>query len=373
VGPPAVVVAAPTAIPAVVLSTPPNYVPPPVAAPRRPGAAVPAVPPGPPPFLISRIPPVQLFDPTAVGGPVVRSKKPPPPSTVPTIMVPKYRSGRLEVRPLPPPVPPTEAGAEPAAAAAPPAAATVPVDPRPAPGEPTTFSKQVAAERAAAAADPDLSVYRMVVVGVTRGGRPGTPSPLIEFPLTTELAAPLAPVITYDATTLKLTWTRGAPAQVFRVYRTDAQGKEDNWPLTAAPLAAETFSTAVEFGIQQCFVVRAVIVRGVASNESPPTAPVCVTPVDTFPPPAPAGLSALPADGQVQLLWTPVVAADLAGYVVLRGADGAAPEPLFTAPIEPPTYTDTTIRAGVRYTYVVVAVDKAGNRSLPSNAINEAR
>ena len=34
-------------------------------------------------------------------------------------------------------------------------------------------------------------------------------------------------------------------------------------------------------------------------------------------------------------------------------------------------FTDTTTRAGTRYTYAVVAVDKAGNRSTPSNRVDE--
>jgi hypothetical protein len=371
-GPPAVVAPAPIAIPSVELSRPPGYVPPPVPVPRpQPGTTAPVVPVAAPPFLVSRFPPVQLFDPTAATGPAARSRKLPPPSTVATIMVPKYRLGTIAVRP-PSPVPPADGSAEPVVP--PPAPPVpVPVDPRPAPGDPTTFLKDVTAERAAAAGDPDASVYRVVVVGVTRNGRPGSPSPVIEFPLTNEVAAPREPVLAYDAATVKLTWTPGAPSQAYRVYRANAQGKEDALPLTATPLTVMTFSTPVEFGVEQCFTVRAVVVRGTASNESPPTGPACVTAADTFPPPAPTGLSALPTDMQVQLLWTPVTAADLAGYLVLRGVDGAAPEPLFTTPIEAATYTDTTIRAGARYSYVVVAVDKAGNRGLPSNQVDEAR
>ena len=107
--------------------------------------------------------------------------------------------------------------------------------------------------------------------------------------------------------------------------------------------------------------------------ESDPSAPVCTTPVDTFPPPAPTGLSVLPTENQVQLVWTPVVAADLAGYVVMRAVDGGMPEPLNTSPVADANYTDSHVRPGARYTYTVVAVDKAGNKSPASNAVEEVR
>ena len=75
--------------------------------------------------------------------------------------------------------------------------------------------------------------------------------------------------------------------------------------------------------------------------------------------------------GGVTLLWDPVSAADLAGYLVLR-AEGASETflELTPKPITSVQYVDTTVRAGVRYVYVVVAVDASGNRSPRSNAVN---
>lgn len=373
-GPPAITLPAPMAVPVVELLVPLQFVVPPPAVPVVPVVARPGVPApvGPAPILISRFPPVQLFDPTATGQ-SARSRKAPLPSTVAEIMVSKYRQHRIEVRPAPPPVTPAGEVAEGAVAPPPPDPTAAPPDPRPTPGADTTYSTQVSAQRAAAAASPDQSVYRMVVVGVTRGRRLGSPSALLEFPLGSEIPAPKDPVVAYDATLLKLTWTAGAPSQSYRVYKTDRNGKEEIKPLNPAPLAVETFSAPVEFGAEQCFAIRAVVVRGAASNESPATPPICVSAVDTFPPVAPTGLTALPTETQVQLLWNAVTAVDLAGYLVLRGVDGAAPEPLMTVPITTTSYTDAAIRPGVRFTYVVVAVDAAGNRSLPSNQVEEAR
>src|SRR5581483_7719485 len=105
--------------------------------------------------------------------------------------------------------------------------------------------------------------------------------------------------------------------------------------------------------------------------ESAPAGPACKTAVDTFPPPAPTGLSTLPTEGRVQLLWTPVGATDLAGYLVFRSDDGGPAQQLTPEPITDPSYTDSAAKTGTRSVYTVVAVDKAGNRSAPSDPREE--
>ena len=47
-----------------------------------------------------------------------------------------------------------------------------------------------------------------------------------------------------------------------------------------------------------------------------------MTAVDTYPPPAPTGLVAVGSGGGVSLIWEPVSAPDLGGYLVLRGGEG---------------------------------------------------
>ena len=93
--------------------------------------------------------------------------------------------------------------------------------------------------------------------------------------------------------------------------------------------------------------------------EGEPSAPTCITPVDTFPPAAPAQLVAVAAAGSISLLWEPNAEPDLAGYLVLRGAPGDARlQPLTPTPIPEARFIDTTVAAGMRYVYVVVAVDR---------------
>jgi fibronectin type 3 domain-containing protein len=93
-----------------------------------------------------------------------------------------------------------------------------------------------------------------------------------------------------------------------------------------------------------------------------------VTPVDTFAPAAPTQLIAVGGEGAVNLLWEPNAEADLGGYQVLRGdAAGEKLQPLTKSPISETSYRDGSVQPGMKYVYVVVAVDKAGNVSAQSN------
>jgi fibronectin type 3 domain-containing protein len=196
---------------------------------------------------------------------------------------------------------------------------------------------------------------------------------MLEVPLRSEPAPPGDLAYSYDEQTVRLSWTSADPAAAFRVYRADASGAEQRPSLTPTSLTVRTFTTPVEFGAERCYHVRAAVVIGPTSVESAPSRPVCFTAADTFPPAAPSALFAQPSQGRIALGWTGVASADLAGYVVLRG-EGATPmmQPLFTDPIADTAFTDSTTRAGVRYTYAVVAVDKSGNRSRESNRVEEA-
>ncbi len=152
-------------------------------------------------------------------------------------------------------------------------------------------------------------------------------------------------------------------------------------PLNPAPIDKVSFAdTRLVYGEERCYVVRAVLVYGGARLESPTTAPVCVTPKDTFPPAAPKNLAGVGSEGGVSLIWEADTEGDLDGYLVLRGElkpDGTQPEkltPITKEPVKETTYRDNTARPGVRYVYAVVAVDKATPRNVSdeSNRIEES-
>jgi hypothetical protein len=114
--------------------------------------------------------------------------------------------------------------------------------------------------------------------------------------------------------------------------------------------------------------------HGNVTVESPPSPPTCVTPRDIFPPAAPQNLAAVGAEGAINLIWEPSPAADLAGYIVLRGeVPGDKLEAVTPTPIRETTFRDAAVRAGVRYVYAVVAVDNATpqNVSIESNRVEE--
>jgi len=91
---------------------------------------------------------------------------------------------------------------------------------------------------------------------------------------------------------------------------------------------------------------------------SEPSPPVCITPIDVFPPGAPTGLAAVPSEGGIGLIWEPNPELDLGGYLVLRREAGDATlRQLTDTPIGEARYRDTTVRSGTQYIYSVVAVD----------------
>ena len=112
--------------------------------------------------------------------------------------------------------------------------------------------------------------------------------------------------------------------------------------------------------------------------ESAPSAAITFAHLDIFPPQRPTGLEAIPgSDPQhpaaIDLSWEPNAETDLAGYLVYRqplDATGKATAPavqLTPTPLPTPAFRDVTAEAGQSYSYQIVAVDQAGNRSTPSD------
>lgn len=149
-------------------------------------------------------------------------------------------------------------------------------------------------------------------------------------------------------------------AEVLRVNPSPKPGETALTLLTTTPVSQPTFTVPVEFGVEQCFVVRALVVMGPVTLESAPSAPRCITPVDRYPPAAPTGLQAIQEGTAVTLNWSPVDAPDLAGYIVLRGdGTGETMRPLMREPVTTTIYRDETVTAGATYTYSIYAVDRA--------------
>ena len=212
------------------------------------------------------------------------------------------------------------------------------------------------------------------VVSVRRNGER---SPLSNIVTLTPAIAPQAPELQppfLEEGKICLEWSPPAqnvlfqPVEVggYRVYRRPLSDDAYESPLNGTPIAGNSFvDTTAPYGVPVAYTVRAVL-AGNPKIEGLPAEEVFALPVDVYPPKAPVRVDALPEGRLVRVLWDPVDAADLAGYVVFRAEDASPPKRMNDAPLTDPFFTDTTVQPGRRYRYTVRAIDRAGNLSAPS-------
>jgi hypothetical protein len=263
--------------------------------------------------------------------------------------------------------------------------------PAPAPAASTTMPAPqqpgAAAPVAAAAPAAPAVVTRIYSVrGVAANGSRGNPSTRVSVPLFDAPPPPRPGPTSYNQSSVTIAWTPPAvasdeaPGVTYNVYPVAPSPPAGTapaapTPLNEKPLAETTFThEGAAPDQEQCFLVRSVATVGTMTVESDASAPICVTPADTFPPTAPTGLAAVSGPGVINLIWDANTDADLAGYVVLRGeAPGDTLQPLTPQPIRETRYVDRAVQPGVAYVYAVVAVDRAAtpNRSALSNKVQE--
>jgi hypothetical protein len=209
------------------------------------------------------------------------------------------------------------------------------------------------------------------VISVRRGG---SRSPLSNIVALAPDVAPEAPVL-LPAMPLEgricLDWLApqndvlGRPVEIggYEVYRRILPEEEYDRPLNPKPIAAVSYVDAgAPYGVPLVYTVRAVLAKN-PKVEGLPAEELAVIYRDVYPPPAPARLDALSEGNRVRLVWSPVDAADLAGYLVFRVEGTGAPERLTKDPVADPFFTDETVGQGKRYRYTVIAIDRAGNQS----------
>ena len=228
------------------------------------------------------------------------------------------------------------------------------------------------------------------VLGVSAKGARGPASARMTVPLLAAPGRPRPGTTSFDQSSVTITWlppaaaSDEAPGVTYNVYpysapaaaaAAAAAAATPPAPINPAPIEATTYThDGAVPGSAQCFVVRSVAAVGTAAIEGDPSDPICVTPVDTFPPAVPTGLAAVSGSGAINLIWDANKDADLGGYVVLRGeAPGDTLQPLTAQPIRETRYVDRAVQPGVTYVYAIVAVDNApaANRSALSNKVQE--
>lgn len=205
-------------------------------------------------------------------------------------------------------------------------------------------------------------------VGVSERGRAGAASPFAAVSFGPAPDAPSNLKVEHDESQMTVSWVTTVQGAPVTVIETTKAGVEKPAPVQELPITTGSWSTPVVFGVERCFVVRGVLRRGSVSTESATVGPECDTPKDTYGPPAPTGLVGVSGPTSVTLVWEPVKATDLAGYIVLRStAPSETLQELTPKPITQLQFEDTTAQPGQRYWYYVVAVDTAGNRGPLSN------
>lgn len=210
--------------------------------------------------------------------------------------------------------------------------------------------------------DPEPGhVYVYTVRSRSAAGRLGSAAGPVEIAMDVPPPAPGTVRVERSGWVLRLFWEVPAGADVtgFSVYRSEAPGDEERFPLTREPVAGPPFEDVPE-KIDRTYYYR---VRSVRSGdgtilESAASPVVRVDYGDTTPPGVPQMLTAIATPAGVLLKWMPKTEKDFAGFRIYRRESGGKDfvllnKDLFTGN----SWVDTSARLRRRYTYAVTAVD----------------
>ena len=185
---------------------------------------------------------------------------------------------------------------------------------------------------------------------------------VVPAPATPELAPPSA-----TPQGVKLTWR--AAGSDFRVLRKAENGE---YAAVAETTSPEWTDGGVEFGKHYSYRVQSILkFDSDHQAESDLSAEASITPIDTFAPAVPAGVHADVAPASIELTWERNMEPDLAGYRIYRSIANGAFEKVADVSAAP-SYSDRTVEHGKTYRYAVTSVDRAGNESERSPAVQAA-
>jgi predicted phage tail protein len=167
----------------------------------------------------------------------------------------------------------------------------------------------------------------------------------------------------------------------YNVYRTDeSQTELASQAINSALISRTEYADkSFQFGKDYRYIVRSVSLgTGGAQVESLNSNSVSAAPRDIFPPAAPERPSVAapePASARLAIFFAANKETDIAGYNIYRSTDPDLPKQSWTrlnqTLLTRTTYQDERVEPGKTYYYYVVAVDKAGNVSPPSEVGSE--
>jgi len=200
-------------------------------------------------------------------------------------------------------------------------------------------------------------IGKTIVLAVRATGPKGKPSAWsnpVSLMVIQPLAMPSMAKLQNVQKGVELTWSGTGPR--YRIFRAEGSGQPQQLADSDVP---QYLDDTTVFGTRYRYQVQAIA----ADNQwSVLSEPVEITPVDTFAPGVPEGLSAVPTPQSIELAWTRNTETDFQGYNIYRSVDNG-PFQKIAALTEAPTFSDSMIEAGKRYRYTVSAVDLTGNES----------
>ncbi len=163
-----------------------------------------------------------------------------------------------------------------------------------------------------------------------------------------------------DADGVKLTLSPQQPETKFRIFRqTSANAQPVEQGIADQPVFIDKDA---QYGTKYIYTAVAFNDANKANAQSKMSEAQTITPIDTFKPAAPAGVTALASPNSVEISWDRNAERDIKGYLVYRSIDGGA----FTRigdMLLVPAYSDRDVHPGKKYSYQVIAVDQRDNQS----------
>jgi hypothetical protein len=188
-------------------------------------------------------------------------------------------------------------------------------------------------------------------------GKASELSNVFQLPVGTPLPPPADMRAVTVPEAVRLTWSNAAAHYwIFRSVGDAPMAK------VAESDKPEFIDSSVEYGTSYKYFIQAI---ETPLRQSEISEAVNITPRDTFPPAAPAGLAGVPGVNSIELVWERSEEGDFLGYHVYRSVDGGMFQRL-AGPIPAPTYSDRAVELGRKYSYSVTAIDTSGNESARS-------
>jgi hypothetical protein len=217
----------------------------------------------------------------------------------------------------------------------------------------------------AAGSSPMRYTYAVVTEGKKAASGLSNFAPVVPLDVATApgaFAAKLTPeavVLTWDVPKTAKSGAANPAITGYTIYRSITKDVGD--ALTTVPPTEAKFADKAPYGTYT-YAVTAQASGEPSVAESALSTTVAVDFKDLLPPPVPANVTALAEETSVRLVWDPVDAPDLAGYIVYRTSGGVRSR-LTPALLTETNFRDATTPAGVPCVYSVTSVDKSVNES----------